>query len=93
MPKVTIEHAHSLEPADVRKRLDALNARLAEKYGIDAHWTSEREATFKRTGASGSIVCHPGRVVIVVELSFALTPLKGRVENRIREELAKALTA
>ena len=91
MPKLTIEHAHGLEAPEVRKRLDALSARLSAKYGIDAHWKSDTEATFKRTGASGSIVCHPGKVVILVDLSFALTPMKGKVENRIKEELVKAL--
>ncbi len=93
MPKLTIEHRHELEPKAVRERLDALNARLAAKYGIDAIWKSETEATFKRVGASGSISCPPGKVVIIVHLSFALTPLKSKVENRIREELVKALAA
>jgi putative polyhydroxyalkanoate system protein len=91
MPKLTIEQSHSLDPAVVRQRLDALRARLAEKYGIDAAWKSDTEATFKRTGASGSIHCHAGKVVITVDLSFALSPLKGKVETRIREELASVL--
>jgi putative polyhydroxyalkanoate system protein len=91
MPKLTIEQTHSLDPATVRERLDALNERLAAKYGLDAKWHSDTEATFKRTGASGSISCHPDRVVILVELSFALAPVKGRVEARIREELATVL--
>lgn len=91
MPKLTIEQKHDLDPGSVRERLNALQARLADKYGIEGTWRSDTEATFKRTGASGTISCQPGRVVITVDLSFALTPLKGKVENRIREELQKAL--
>jgi putative polyhydroxyalkanoate system protein len=91
MPKLTIEQSHSLPQTLVRTRLEALNAKLSEKYGIDAHWKSDTEATIKRTGASGSIKCEATRVVVVIDLSFALTPIKGKVEARIRDELAKAL--
>jgi putative polyhydroxyalkanoate system protein len=91
MPKLHIEHPHSLEPAEVKQRLDSLSARLAQKYGIDAQWKSDTEATFKRTGASGTIRCHPDKVAIDVDLSFALTPMKGQVESRIRDELSRAL--
>jgi putative polyhydroxyalkanoate system protein len=91
MPKLTIEQSHSLPQTLVRSRLEALNAKLSEKYGIDAHWKSDTEATIKRTGATGSIKCEPTRVVVVIDLSFALTPIKGKVESRIRDELAKAL--
>ncbi len=91
MPKLNIEQPHDLDPKAVRGRLDALSARLAEKYGLDAKWRSDTEAVFDRTGASGSISVRPGKVLIQVDLSFALTPMKGKIENRIREELARAL--
>jgi putative polyhydroxyalkanoate system protein len=91
MPKLTIEQSHDLEPAQVRTRLEALNARLAEKYGLDAKWKSDTEAVFDRTGATGTIQVRPGKVQINIDLSFALTPLRSKIETRIREELAKAL--
>lgn len=91
MPKFTIEHAHALPPQEVRTRLDALNHKLATKYGIDAQWKSPTEATFKRTGASGSIQVHPSKVMVTVDLSMLLSPLKSEVETRIRRELERAL--
>src|SRR5436190_266172 len=91
MPKLTIEQSHGLDPAAARQRLDALSARLADRYGIRSTWRSPTEATFDRIGASGTISVRPGKVVIQVDLSFALTPLKGKVESRIRDELAAAL--
>jgi putative polyhydroxyalkanoate system protein len=92
MPKLAIEHRHNLAPDIVRERLKALQARLSEKYGLSASWISEKEATIKGTGASGTIRCEPERVVVNVDLSFALTPLKGQVEQRIRHELERALS-
>jgi len=91
MPKLTIEQPHTLSPAEVRQRLDALRARLSTKYGIDAEWKSDTRATFKRSGASGTISVEPNRVVIDVDLSFMLAPMKGQVESRIRDELVRAL--
>lgn len=93
MPKFTIEHQHALAAAEVKQRLDTLNQRLSTKYGIAAQWKSETEATFKRTGASGSISVHPGKVVVAVDLSMLLSPMKSEVESRIRRELENALAA
>lgn len=91
MPKMTIEQCHALEPATVRQHLEGLQTRLAEKYGLTVSWTSNTEATIKRTGASGTIRCEPQKVVVNLDLSFALTPLKGTIEQRIRQELTQAL--
>ena len=92
MPKMTIEQAHVLEPSIVRKNLEGLQVRLAEKYGLTVSWTSNTEATIKRSGVSGTIRCEPQKVLINLDLSFALTPLKGTIEQRIRQELTQALT-
>lgn len=91
MPKLTIEQRHQLEPAIVRERLDGLRTRLADKYGLTATWTSDKECKIQRTGASGTLRCEPERVVVQLDLSFALSPLKGRVEEGIRRELERAL--
>ena len=91
MPKLTIEQPHSLPLDEVKKRLQALADRLSAKYGIDARWTSDREAQVKRTGVSGKISCSDSKVTVVLDLNFALTPLKGRVENRIKQELQQTL--
>lgn len=91
MPKFSIEHPHALPAPDVRQRLDRMSQQLSSKYGIDAKWSSDTRATFSRTGASGTIVCEPSKVVVSVDLSFALTPMKGQIETRIRDELQKAL--
>ena len=92
MPKLTIEQPHSLEPAEAKKRLQALSDQLSSKYGVDARWTSEREADIKRSGVSGKITCGDTKVTVFLDLSFALTPLKSTIESRIRLELEKTLS-
>jgi putative polyhydroxyalkanoate system protein len=91
MPKLNIEHPHSLPVDEVHKRLQALSDRLSQKYGIEATWVSAREANIKRTGASGKITVEDTKVRVFLDLSFALSPLKGKVEERIKRELAESL--
>jgi putative polyhydroxyalkanoate system protein len=91
MAKVSIEQAHALPLDEVKKRLQELADRLAAKYGIDAKWTGEREASLKRTGVSGKITVGDDKVAVLLDLSFALIPVKGRIEDRIKRELVAAL--
>jgi putative polyhydroxyalkanoate system protein len=91
MPKLNIEQAHSLPLEEVKKRLQALADRLSAKYGIDARWVSETEAAVKRIGVTGKITCSADKVTVFLDLSMMLTPLKGKVENRVRTELANCL--
>jgi putative polyhydroxyalkanoate system protein len=91
MAKLTIEQSHSLPVDEVKRRLEDLANRLSAKYGIEAAWTGEREATLKRTGVSGKIQVQETRVNILLDLSFALLPIKGKIEERVKKELAAAL--
>ena len=91
MAKLTIEQAHALPIDEVKRRLQELADRLSAKYGIDAKWTSEREASLKRTGVSGTIKVGDDKVAVLLDLSFALLPMKGKIQERIARELKSAL--
>jgi putative polyhydroxyalkanoate system protein len=91
MPKLNIEVPHSLSREEAKRRLDALSSELASKYGFHADWVNDHEAHVKRTGVSGKITCGEKAVSIFLDLSFALTPMKGKIEERIRQQLQKTL--
>jgi putative polyhydroxyalkanoate system protein len=91
MAKLNIEQAHSLPVDEVKKRLQSLADRLSEKYGISAKWTSDREAEVKRTGVTGKISCTDNKVTVFLDLSFVLSPLKDKIENRVKTELQTCL--
>jgi len=91
MAKLSIEQAHSLPLDEVKKRLTELAERLAAKYGIDARWVSDREASLKRTGVTGKIQVGEDKVAVLLDISFALIPMKGRIQDRIQRELKSAL--
>jgi putative polyhydroxyalkanoate system protein len=91
MPKINIDHAHTLGREEAKKRLQGVADKLASKYGVDACWTSDNESTLKGTGFSGKITCNDQNVTVFLDLSFALTPVKGKIEERIRAELKSSL--
>ena len=91
MAKLSIEQAHALPLDEVKKRLTEVADRLAAKYGIEARWTSDREASLKRLGISGTIHVGESKVAVVLDVSFALLPMKGRIQERIERELKSAL--
>jgi putative polyhydroxyalkanoate system protein len=93
MPKLTITQAHALPLDQVKARLEGLANRLAAKYGIEAKWTSERQASISRTGVSGVIQIADDKVTVNLDLSFLLSPLKDKVESRVGQELRNALAA
>ena len=91
MAKLNIEQAHALPLDEVKRRLQELADRLSAKYGIDAKWTSDREASLKRTGVSGTIKVDENKVAVLLDLSFALLPMKGKIQERIARELKATL--
>jgi putative polyhydroxyalkanoate system protein len=93
MAKLHIEQSHALPLDDVKTRLQSLADRLSEKYGIEARWVGDREASLKRTGVSGKIQLAEDKVSVLLDLSFALLPMKGKIKERIERELRTALTA
>jgi putative polyhydroxyalkanoate system protein len=91
MAKLNIEQAHALPVDEVKKRLQTLADKLSEKYGIAAKWVSDREAEVKRTGVTGKITCTENKVTVFLDLSFVLTPIKEKIETRVKNELQTCL--
>jgi putative polyhydroxyalkanoate system protein len=91
MPKFTVERSHNLSVDEAKQRLQTLSDKLADKYGLSSRWTTATEAEVKGKGASGKITCMPNKVSVFIDLSFALTPLKGKIEEKVQKELDSAL--
>jgi putative polyhydroxyalkanoate system protein len=93
MPKLNIEESHALPIDELKQRLQALADRLSAKYGIEANWVSPTEAHVKRTGVTGKITCSDQKVTVFLDLSFVLSPMKDKIESRVRQELQRCLAA
>lgn len=93
MAKLQISQSHNVTVAEAHQRIDALNKDLGEKYGLTSRWVNETEATVERTGAKGTIKILANLITIELDLSFAMSPLKGTIEKRIKEVLESKFKA
>lgn len=89
MPKLEINQKHSVTAAEAKAKLSALSQELSEKYGLASKWHSDTEAKVERTGATGTIKIEPANINVKLDLALMLSPIKGKVEEKIREELKK----
>lgn len=88
MPKIDISQPITVTSQEARRRLELLQDELEQRFGLVPTWTSPTQAEVRRTGASGTLRIEPSRVEVHIDLSFALTPLRGRIESEIRGRLA-----
>jgi putative polyhydroxyalkanoate system protein len=92
MPKIHLEHPHSLELSEVRKRMERSLEELSSKYDVKTTWKDDRNVDLKRSGLKGFAKIEDDSVVVELDLSFVLAPMKGKIEQRLKDKLAKELS-
>ena len=95
MAQVDIRRANKIGKAPARERAEALAKRLETKFGIKWHWAGD-DLSFSAPqgpakGTSGTISVAEQDVRVQVALPLLLRAFKGRVEDRVNEELDKLL--
>ena len=89
MPKLEVIQSHNVTAAEAKAKLETLAKELSEKYGLTSKWLHDTEAKVERSGATGSIKIEPKQVKVNLELAFVLSPMKGKIEDKIKDELKK----
>jgi putative polyhydroxyalkanoate system protein len=90
MPTFTVVREHGQEAEQVRSAVEALAAELRREYGGDYAWQGDA-LRFAGRGVAGAIRVEPERVTVEVELALLLRPLRGRIEDEVRQRLDRAL--
>lgn len=95
MAQVDIRRANTLGKASAREKTEALAKRLEQKFGIDWRWNGDDLAFHAPQGAAkgtrGTISIHDADIRVQVDLPLLLRAFKGKVEDRVKEELDKIL--
>lgn len=86
MPSIDIEHTHSKTPAQARKALISVAAKLSERFQMDFGWEGDT-LKFTRSGVDGQIALAPKKLHVTAQLGFLLSALKGPIEAEIRRVL------
>jgi len=90
MANIHIKRKHNLPPEVVRARVEEIAKDLKRKLDTDYVWEGE-SLRFKRSGASGSIDMGDGFVEMKIKLNMVLSPMKGKIERTIKENIEVAL--
>lgn len=91
MSKIHIEYSHNLTTTEPRERLAPLFKNLLDKYGVTTEWASDVKAAFSRNSLNGDLTLGDGLVTIEMSLAFAMSPLKGTIEQHVKGWLGQFL--
>ena len=86
MPKIKMDRSHSLSMDEARSKVDNMAADLEKRYGLKSNLAGNK-LNFKRTGVKGHVEISDGKVSVLVDLSMMLSPLKGKVEENLKQNL------
>jgi putative polyhydroxyalkanoate system protein len=95
MAQIDIRRANPLGKAAARERTEALAKRLEAKFDIRWQWKGD-DLAFNAPhgpakGTTGTISVDDAHVRVQVALPLLLRAFKGRVEDRVNDELDKLL--
>lgn len=94
MPKVNVTKRHSLPMDDAKVRVKTLVDEFVQEYSSvvkSVSWSPDgQSANAKGTGFEGSFKVDGSQVSVLVDLSFVLTPIKGKVETTLQRKLDAA---
>jgi putative polyhydroxyalkanoate system protein len=91
MSRIHVKHEHSLDPQEIRQRVEGIAKGLKKEYKIDYVWKDDR-LLFRRSGATGSVRLGDGFVELDIKLGLVLAPLKGKIEKTIHRNISAQIS-
>jgi len=93
MANISLSRNHNLSTDELRTRLDTLNGKLKDKFGLDAAWDPKNSnvANVQGKGVKGKVVMSPSSLSVDLSIGMLLRPLKGKIETALNEELDKVV--
>ena len=92
MPKFSVQKAHGQDIEQAKVKVKAMVAEFCESYArivSQVDWAADgRSAQATGKGFKADFVVDDWSVRVNVDLSLFATPLRGKVESKIREQLA-----
>ncbi|MEO8565295.1 MAG: polyhydroxyalkanoic acid system family protein [Betaproteobacteria bacterium] len=86
MPTIAIKRRHKLEPKKAKAAAQKVIKDLSARYQLACSWDGD-QVQFERSGVSGRMHLGKNEILLDVQLSFLMTPLKSPIERAINEEL------
>jgi putative polyhydroxyalkanoate system protein len=84
---IDIHHPHGLPPAQARRAVEDVAARLSQRFGMECRWEGDA-LHFRRPGVDGRIVLAPGGLHVQAGLGALLAAMRAPIEREVRRVLA-----
>ncbi len=84
MPSIRVERQHSKPLNAAKAAVERVAKNMAERFDVEYEWRGST-LHFERSGVDGHIEVGKHSVLVVANLSFLLSALKGTVERSIHE--------
>ncbi len=88
MSDIFITHPHQFSEEEIPPLLEKFAVRLEQKIEAPCK-VEDKQISFSRPGAKGKLLVNESQLLIEVDLGLMLKPMKGMIEQKLREELAK----
>lgn len=92
MAVIKVKRNHEMGAKKARSAVEKIAKKLQKDLDAEYHWEGS-SLQFSRSGASGHIDVGDDEVSVEIKLSMLLTPLKGKIEQTIEEQIDQHLTA
>lgn len=86
MTKIDIARPHQLGTPAARQVIEQVAADLQQKFGLRHQWHDD-VLQFSGSGVNGAIAVSDHAVHVTARLGLLLSPLRGRIEQDIRDKL------
>ncbi len=95
MATIDVTRAHSLPKDEARKKAEEFAKSMQERFSLDWRWDGDSITFDAPSGAAkgtkGSVTVADTSVRVQIDLPFMLRVMKGTIESKVEEKLAKLL--
>ena len=89
---LNFEKDHDLTPEQLRERLETIETKLKDRYGVQLLWDEdEQSAEVKGPGVTGSLDLSHRKVSVNLKLGLLMRPMSEKIRQAMQEQLDKVL--
>jgi putative polyhydroxyalkanoate system protein len=90
MTSLSVRREHSLEPGELKKRVERIATKLADRFGAECVWHGD-QLIIRHTSVNGTIRLNEHDLLIEATLGFPLSLMRSRAEAEIDRILEREL--
>jgi putative polyhydroxyalkanoate system protein len=95
MATIDVTRAHALPKEEAKKKAEEFAKSMQERFSLDWRWTGDSITFDAPSGAAkgtkGEVTVNETSVRVQIDLPFLLRMMKGTIEAKVEEKLAKLL--